>query len=343
MKIVSNGNDTYKLPNKLTRFQEDLYIHLINWKWLKIAKEPGLSKYDGKWYEYDAILPKSVHKNFPIIYPDILVELKSHLKTFYFKLHKYFNHMASSQAANVNLFFPILLNTNANAVLCQIKTDFKSLAVDKLFKGFRVEFWDGNSKKEKGLLGDHSARSGTDSDIAIAYYNNENELCLWLIEHKLSEKEFTECGGYKSDGRNKTKHLCGKSFSDILINKNLCYYHDIRKFNYWDITDSNKSFFANADKYEKCPFKGGMNQLWRNQMLGLALEKEKEYKHVYFSVVKHPGNTSLDKSIKEYKSLINNNPKFSVFNSSDVIKAAESINDSELNKWIIWYKELYKI
>lgn len=38
-----------------------------------------------------------------------------------------------------------------------------------------------------------------------------------------------------------------------------------------------------------------MNQLWRNQLLGLALGDNKSYEHVYFSVVKHSKNKSLDK------------------------------------------------
>ncbi len=348
MKTETINGVTYKLPNVLNDFQKDLYVHLINWKWKNITKEPG--KYSDDYY--DAILPESVHKNFPVIYPDILQDLKLHQNKFPFKLHEHFNHMASSQAANVNLFLPVLLNTKANDVLKNInsnskiiKSDFNKLANNELYKGFRIEFWDGNSSKEKGILKDHNARSGTDSDIAIAYYNHDNELCLWLIEHKLTEKEFTECGGYKSKGRDEKKHLCGKPYNDVLKDKNLCYYHDIRKFKYWDITDTNKSFFANADKYDECPFRGGMNQLWRNQLLGLAIENDinQPYKHVYFSVVKHPGNTSLDQSINEYMALINNNPKFSVFDSTDVLNAAQSVNDTTLNKWIKWYKGLYKI
>jgi hypothetical protein len=62
------------------------------------------------------------------------------------------------------------------------------LATNELYKGFRIEFWDGNSTDEKDLLGDHCPNSGTDSDIAIAFYNKEDELCLWLVEHKLTDR-----------------------------------------------------------------------------------------------------------------------------------------------------------
>lgn len=113
--------------------------------------------------------------------------------------------MASSQAANMNLFMPILQHPLANQILKHLKPDFKCLANDELYHGYRLEFWDGNSNNEKGNLGDHTPVAGTDSDIAIAYYNNDDKLCLWLIEHKLRENEFTKCGGSKSKGRNKNK------------------------------------------------------------------------------------------------------------------------------------------
>ena len=345
MKEETINGEKYKLPGLLSEFQKDLYVHLINWKWKHITKEVGLYKYKGEYIEYDAILPKSEQNNLPIIYKPIVSNLKQHIKKYPFKLHIHFNHMASSQAANVNLFLPILLSPKANDILKLLKPDFKKLAITELYKGFRIEFWDGNSNKEKGLLADHNARSGTDSDIAIAYYNHNNELCLWLIEHKLTEREFTECGGFTSKGRDKSKHLCEKSFSDIVNNKNLCYYHDVRKTNYWNITEAHKSFFVNHKEIKGCPFKKGMNQLWRNQLLGFAVEDDKNnaFKNVYFSVVHHPDNHSLDNSINEYKKLINQNPKFSSFTSKDVIEKIEVVKDKDITTWIKWYRGLYNI
>ena len=165
-------NEIYNLPGSLNDFQESMYVHLINWKWKNITKEKGIYNSKGSALEYDAILPKSVHKNFPLVYPTILQDLKDHRKKYYFKFHQHFNHMASSQAANVNLFLPLLLSPHANEILRQLKPDFKELAINELYKGFRIEYWDGNSNDERGLLKDHSSLSGTDSDIAIAYYNH---------------------------------------------------------------------------------------------------------------------------------------------------------------------------
>lgn len=343
MKTETINGTNYRLPDELTPFQKEMYVHLINWKWQKLGiQEPGIYKYKGEDILYDAILPKTVHKNYPLIYPSILDELLQHQKSFPFKLHQHFNHMASSQAANVNLFLPILLSPIADVIFRQINPDFKSLEKGELYKGFRIEFWDGNGK-DKGLLGDHNARSGTDSDIGIAYRNNEDELCLWLIEHKLTEKEFTVCGGAKSKGRDSERHNCNHTLSEIITKKSLCYYHDVRKNNYWTLTEKHKGFFANHHKFSTCPFQGGMNQLWRNQLLAMALESEGRYKHVYFSVVRHPGNHALDYTISEYRQLVNNNPKFSDFNSKTVVDIVKMQDNSDLSNWVNWYCKLYKI
>jgi len=341
---IINGK-TYKLPGSLTEFQKQMYVHLIDYKWKHITKEVGSYKYKGEDIEYDAILHKAVQADFPLIYSDILDDLNLHLRKYPFKLHIHFNHMASSQAANVNLFLPILLSPKANEIFRLLKSDFKELATNELYKGFRIEYWDGNSDTEKGLLADHNARSGTDSDIAIAYYNKDNKLCLWLIEHKLTEKEFTECGGFKSNSRDKPTHQCHKSFTEIIANKDYCYYHNIRKNNYWNITERHKSFFVNHKDISSCPFQKGMNQLWRNQLLGFAVEDDKKnpFKKVCFSVVIHPDNKSLDKSISDYKALINNSDKFTSFTSKDVIDAAKAVNDKKINHWIKWYREFYKV
>lgn len=343
MKTEIINGKTYRLPGNLSKFQKEMYVHLINWKLDVLGiQEPGNYKYKGRLIQYDAILPESSHDSFPLIYSEILNDLLEHQKEYPFKLHQHFNHMASSQAANVNLFLPVLLSSKADEILEELKSDFKCLEKEELYKGFQIEYWDGKGK-EKGLLGDHNLQSGTDSDIAIAYRNKNNDLCLWLIEHKLTEAEFTTCGAAKSNGRDKERHTCDASFNQLIEGKSKCYYHDVRKNNYWNITEKHQEFFVNHSKYDKCPFIKGMNQLWRNQLLGFGLEDEGRYKHVYFSVVHHPENKALDSSMNEYKELINYNPKFSVFTSDQVVEITKKQNDESLDKWIEWYSKLYKL
>ncbi|MBC8503265.1 MAG: hypothetical protein H8D34_00275 [Chloroflexi bacterium] len=336
MKVYSLDGKEYRLPGSLNDFQQATYIHLINWKWAHITRDPG--KVRG--VVYDAALPERYKDQYPTLYTEIIPVLNRHLSKFPFKVHIYFNHMASSQAANLNLFLPFLYHPNASKILAAIKPDFARLAVDQLDHGYRIEYWD----EPFGCLHDKNKATGTDSDIAIAYYNHQDELCLWLIEHKLTENEFTRCGGAKSK-RKRPSHDCTKSFAEILENKDVCFYHHMSKYEYWNITAAHQNFFANHSQYAHCPFKGGLNQLWRNQLLGLGIEGDERqpYQHVTFSVVKHPANTALDRSLDAYKDLIAHNPKFSVFTSQDVINAATRYADADLEPWIRWYKGLYNV
>ena len=128
MKLITKNGIEYKLPNTLSSFQEEMYIHLINWKWQNITKEAGSVTHKGEQIEYDAILPETELKKHTILYPKIIEHLLNHKVKFNFKMHEYFNHMASSQAANINLFLPILLSENVNEVLKEIKNDFSHLA-----------------------------------------------------------------------------------------------------------------------------------------------------------------------------------------------------------------------
>ena len=336
MKEISINGNTYRLPNSLNSFQQKMYIHLIDWKWQHITREPG----SARGSKYDAILPDTYSDEFPQIYPAAVPVLKDHLQRFPFRTHKYFNHMASSQAANVNLFLPLLNSPEASAILATIKFDFAELANSELDNGYRIEFWDEPHRN----LGDKTEVSGTDSDIGISYYNHQGELCLWLIEHKLTESEFTECGGYKSNGRT-PKHDCSKTFMQILQDKQSCYYHDKRKFNYWNITESNQGFFFRHAEHETCPFRGGMNQLWRNQLLAMSIEQDdrQPYKHVYFSVVKHQDNHHLNETLTAYQHMIDGAPSFSIFTSADVVNAVQEMGGAGLSHWVDWYRRLYRL
>lgn len=337
MKIYIIGGIDYKLPNKLNKFQLELYKNLIDWKWTNITKEPGI--FAGE--EYDAILPQLYKDKFYPIYQPIVNIFMQHNKKFPFRQHLFIGHMASSQAACANLFVPLLqYPPEASRVLSKIKSDLKSIATDYFDNGYRIEFWD----DPDDMLNDHNKISGTDSDIAIAYYDYENNLNLWLIEHKLTENEFTKCGGYKSKGKN-TCHNCG-AIEQVLNNFDLCYYNSVKKYNYWKVTSESKEVFSTSNllKYKGCPFKGGMNQLWRNQLLGSAIERSNStkwpFKKVFFSVVYHHRNVYLEKTLKEYETLIDKNNRFSYFTSDKIIN---EVSDSRLAAWVEWYRKLYSL
>lgn len=341
MSLQTIDGVEYRLPGKLSRFQRALYVHLIRWKWKRVGKEPGVYRHKGRHIEYDGILPSSKRENFPHIYKPVIEALKAHRNLHGFRLHSHFYHMASSQAANVNLFLPVLRSRHAAAVFQHVKPDLKRLAKISLPDGFRIEFCDA----APGVLGDKTETAGTDADIRIEYFNHHDEPCLWLVEHKLTEKEFTACGGAKSKHRVKDQHDCVQNFSALLKNKDACYYHSAKKFNYWTLTDTHQAYFARPATECVCPFMGGLNQLWRNQLLALGVQHapNSKYKHVSFSVVHHPGNTALKKSMDAFKGMMSLELNFSSFTSDKIVSAAEALNDPELTAWAAWYRDLYNL
>ncbi len=336
----------YRVPKTLSDFQRKMYMHLIDWKRRHITEEAG--QYAER--DYDTVLPEAYKGTMPHLYEPIRQRFLDHQKQFPFKTHKFADHMASSQVACANLFLPIMADPErAPYILAAVKPDLAGIATEELNHGFRIEFWDEDPNgpaDQAGMLGDHNKSTGTDADLAIAYRNHDGQLCLWLIEHKLTENEFTTCGGAKSNGRKLGNYRCDSTVA-ILANPDLCYYHGKCKYNYWPITLANESIFPrdNLLSHAGCPFKGGMNQLWRNQLLAIAVEKSKQwpYQEVHFSVVRHPRNRALDATIENFIELTEAHGRFFAFTPEPIIDAAERAGNPALRRWAWWYRDLYAI
>lgn len=329
-RVLKNQKEKYGLPEYLTEFQLKMYIHLIEWKWKHLTT--GFEKHNDQ--TYGAILPEEFKRDYYPLYQPLVKELSKHN----FKLHKYFGHMASSQAACLNLFLPILKGEQiANEVLPKINKNFERLATNQLENGFQFEYYDRSNP-----LNDHTVAAGTDSDVAIAYYDRSGLLSLWLIEHKLTEDEFTTCGGFKSNG-NKKKGNC-KDGQLILRDHSKCYYNYHCNYNYWSLSEESGMYNTlSLQKRIKCPFIAGENQLWRNQLLGYAIRKKGLFKNVHFSVVHHPDNHDLESTICRYKDLLIDKYLFESFTLRDFINASSTIKDKDFNIWLSWYRELYLI
>lgn len=91
--------------------------------------------------------------------------------------------------------------------------------------------------------------------------------------------------------------------------------------------------------------------VWRNQLLAFSVEGSQawsSYRHAFFSVVNHPDNHALDKTIAAYKALILDDQaparrRFSTITSADLVRAAAALGDEELNQWVDWYSGLYNV
>lgn len=337
---------TMKLPSKLNNFQKKIYEHLIEKKWKYYPETKGTpGKYKG--HEYDAIFPEEFKSDFPpMLYEASKKQYMEMMGKLDYKLHEFSFHAVSSQTACVNLFLPLLESQYTNDILralCdakQLPIDFNEInrKAEGFYKGFRFEFWDEGKSGETGYLNDHTPAAGTDADIAIAYRNSKDENCIWLIEHKLTEAEFTTCGGYRSE-HNEHKDVCTgcNPFRNEKV-QDKCRYSVIG-YNYWEITNNHKTYFSENMATKPCPFKSGMNQLWRNQLLALKL-KENRFDKAFFSVVYHSENESLEKKLNAYAQLFSEEAAFTAFTSKDIFECAQK-HGKDLSDWLKWYEEMY--
>lgn len=325
-------------------FKKKVYSYLIKYKkeYLGIV-EKGVSSHG---VEHDCLFPKPYcdEKLPSMLYAGIRPVVKDiQASSFAYKPHlAASSHVASSQTACINLFVPILESNKADQILIESGVAPKGFAHkdrEQLRKGYCFEYWESSLKGSKGLLGDHSPHAGTDADVAIAYRDKDNKLCLWLIEHKLTEQEFSTCGGYRSKGISESEKInCTTcSMIDLLNDHKKCYYHKHCGYYYWNIMDAQSTFFNGNYDGTGCPFRGGMNQLWRNQMMALELEHCAAFADVFFSVVTHPENTFLDNTMNEFRELTKNSHKFFDFKSDSLVNAAVKY----LPDWTNWYKKVY--
>jgi hypothetical protein len=332
---------------KYDKFKTIVYDRLKDYKEKDLnIKTKG--EYLGKSNAY--IFPEPYASNaLPcMLYKGIVDTIKDiQVSKFAYKPHRLASkHVASSQTACLNLFTPILESSDCDIILKSsgiAPTNYDHIDRNEFRNGYCFEYWDGIGSNSKGLLGDHSKRAGTDSDVAIAYRDPNGNLCLWLIEHKLTEQEFTACGGFRSKSKKFTaemKSYCTScTISDITADHKLCHYHKNCNYHYWKIMDTSeaKRIFSGKSPIAGCPFRNGMNQLWRNCLLAIGLELKGSYHSVNFSVVSHPMNHFLDETISQFKKLTNNNERFSDFKSDKLINASRPF----LTGWVKWYEKVY--
>lgn len=264
------------------------------------------------------------------------------------KRHVYFDHLNSSQAACFNLFVPLSLDKAlSNKIFAGLIPGFKELMSIKFEYSDPKDYL--NERKGRS---DNKRNIGTDSDIAIFYHNTNDDLCLCLLEHKLTEKEFTNCNAVRSKN-NLTKDKC-KDFSQIWSNTSNCYYQSGKNYNYWKLTKHTDSFFDQnvlSAQVGTCPFKGSLQQLWRNMLMAQAIENDPEnpVKEAYFRVVYHQENDELfrlkefsgfNETDQAFSSILKTKSRFFTITIQEILEKIKIVSSSVL-LWVNEYEEKY--
>ena len=233
-----------------TSFAVSLQEHLEDWR----MEVDGSS--DRMWNSWtDGIYPE---------YRELAQEVVSADSV---KLHQYAAHLRSSQVFAFNLFLPFregkrerLSERVGEAIGAEFSID--QVSFEWVPPGALLGEIDGNRP-----VGNEPA---TAVDVVLWGRLPDERRAVVLLEVKLSEPDFTHCGGRDSPGNHK-KHVCA-SAARFLENPNDCYLRrplrQRRDRRYWEIfTASHGSVWAafpGADAGGQCPFAYSMQQPMRN-------------------------------------------------------------------------------
>lgn len=123
-------------------------------------------------------------------------------------------------------------------------------------------------------IGDQNLKLGigTDADIAVFYTYDNNKKGALLIEFKFIESEFSVCSSFAKKKQLKSTCDSENYYAELIEGKKkdeannfLCGYN---KYLNWQLTEKSKVIDGQKIKsMPDCPFRFGLNQLWRNMIL----------------------------------------------------------------------------
>jgi len=360
---MNNEPKIYDVGNP---WEKKVYRHMADYLQKKGIQKFGATS-EGNQYKH-WLTEDEAHHNF--ITPDI------HKGT----LARFDNHKAGDLKR-------ILTNTAASQPFCFnliIFLQHHSALADKLFskllnKQVKVihlepEFTPNGCNSVIGFertrdesIGDQGNNRGTDSDIAVFYtYDNEKKGLL-LIEFKFIEPEFSVCSSYVGSKKKKNetpvetkqRKIRNEERQAICSSNNfyvkmveakslLCGYN---KYFNWDLTSKSKVIDGEKVKsISACPFRFGLNQLWRNMILAeqVALSRNcDEYGFWVFSPSENDkylwkdGATEL--YFREILTQLGNDhfKKIHLENIFDILH--DIVSDEQENNWLKNMETKYRI
>jgi len=229
-------------------------------------------------------------------------------------LHDYINHVRSSQAFALNLFFYPLTQKPKELLKFfgkKLKTNLKEIT--------RFEF---EYSPEENFLGEWKSDNNrpeeyvTAVDVRIDMKDEDNEEITILVEVKFTEECFTECGGYNS-GANTGEYRKACVESSLLIDDySLCYLNGKKlKRKYFDVNFNVKNNFYEKYFVDSCPF------IKLHQCLRYHSLTEKIKNKSYFCLVYHDGNKEIKSEWDKYYEMCKNKEKLLLVNAFDIVNS----------------------
>lgn len=199
-----------------------------------------------------------------------------------FKNHKAGNlkRILTNTAASQTYCFNLIIHLQQNPLLADrlfselLGKQVKVRHLEPEFTPNECNSVAGFEREADESLGDQNPKLGigTDSDIAVFYSYENTKKGVLLIEFKFIEPEFSVCSSFANKPNIRSTCNSGNYFADYIVIKSrdksnnfLCGYN---KYSNWKLTaESRVVYGSKIPQIIGCPFRYGLNQLWRNMLL----------------------------------------------------------------------------
>ena len=259
------------------------------------------------------------------------------------RLHDNAAHVRSSQAFAFNLFLPF--REGRMEQLSKLVSDLLSEQLDI----DRVQFeWIPPGSLLGELVGERPIgdEAATAVDVVLWSRLADGRRAIVLVEVKLSEGGFTQCGG-RDSGKNRRKDVC-QSARLFFKDPSACYlrrpWRKQRDRRYWEIFAAShgsvRDAFPGADVSGPCPFSSDAQQPMRNLALARALEQDGTVAKAWFVLCAHDDNDNVAEYWKAWQAMLPDPGMTPSLPASEVVRvgAAEGHQD-----WATWMRNRYKL
>ena len=311
-----------------TSFAVSLQEHLKDWR-----REVDSSS-DRMWRSWtDGIYPE---------YRQIAEEVVSADSV---KLHRYAAHLRSSQIFAFNIFLPFRQGNRARLSERISEAIGTGITIDE------VSFeWVPPGALLGEIDGDRPVGNEPASAVDVVLWGRlqDERRAAVLLEVKLSEPDFTHCGGRNSPGNDK-RHVCA-SAARFFENPNECYLRRPRRRQrdrrYWEIFTlghgSVLAAFPGADTEGQCPFAYSMQQPMRNLAIARGLEQDQDIdvEKAWFGLCSHDENSNVAEHWKGWKNLLTESTLAPSILASEIVRVGEAAG---LREWAGWMRAKYRL
>lgn len=264
--------------------------------------------------------------------------------------HRWARALNSSQCFGVNLFAPFAEKPSLAKRVLETLLPHRALKQDHQVS----IFFEHTPQGAPEWLGEKN--QPTQVDVFFAVTRREKPIGYLLVEVKFTESEFGSCRGAvppkPEEPGNPDSSRCLNLKSVFESPQSMCWMAEAPNGrHYWDLMRSPKAAFKFTPE-NPCPFRQGLYQLMRNQVLAIALVQHTSADWAEFGVCLHPDNKDVRQlsdavagrtdAVDAFKAILPEKTNLIEVHPSVIIGLASEYNPA-LSEWADWMRARYEL